>query len=365
MTLEKLGISSWPFDVVPPTSGTTRWTGRHDFKSNLDRVAGNWGFIPTSSIYLLWADFGAGKTHALRYMQGCADRNDPPAVTAYAEIPAGTTKFLDVYQEIFKGIPEQCLYRSINALRNVEGDGWLNATELNGDRDTPRVLWQLVSFPDDEIGELARRWLSGVKVSAAELRKLGGVAPVKDSNDALRMLTTLQHLITHYGGYSRLVLLLDEFQRVGQQSTNNRRDVNAGLHRFFNKCPINLTMFLSYSIGISDAIKQLITPELMSRIEEEMHLNMLTQPEAYKFMQETIAQTSLTGDAGPCIDGDAMMDVISKLHDDSQGKLTPRRLMQVFGTIFTAAGNAGTVQLPLDREFAMDVYRPPTADMHV
>ena len=50
MTLEKLGISSWPFDVVPPTSGTTQWTGRHDFKSNLDRVAGNWGFIPTSSI---------------------------------------------------------------------------------------------------------------------------------------------------------------------------------------------------------------------------------------------------------------------------------------------------------------------------
>jgi len=364
--LNSIGFSKWPFGLVPPTESTSTWLGRPEFKANLDRVVAGWGFRTTSSIYLLWADFGAGKTHAMRYLEGLGANLENPAMAVYAELPSETMDFLGVYQQIVRQIPESSLRYSINKLRASEGSAWLDASALSGDRDTPRVLWQLSELPDDEIGDISRKWLSGGKMTASELRRLGGVAPIKTSNDALRVLSTLQRMLVEYGGFSRFVLLLDEFQRVGQANRSKLRDVNAGLHRFFNNCPENLSIFLSYSIGLSDAIKHLVTEELMSRIEEEMSLNMLSATEATEFVKDTIRNASENDDWNYCITEDALEIIVERLGNESGGKLTPRRLMQVFGNIFESSLTSGRdMDLPITAERAENAYRTPTADNHV
>jgi hypothetical protein len=364
-TLDKVGLSVWPFETVPPTSATSAWYGRPQIKSDFERITGSWEFRSTSSIHLLWADFGAGKTHAMRYVQGICAAYSSPVVAVYAELPTDAVDFLRVYQQIVRQIPETVLRKSIYALREKEGSKWLDASSLNGDRDTPRVLWQLAELPDDESGEVARKWLSGATVGAAELRKIGGVAPIKTSNDALRVLSSLQHLITNYGGYSRFVLLLDEFQRVGQASKAKRRDVNAGLHKFFNSCPNNLSIILSYSIGDANAITNLVTPELMSRIEEEMSLPMLSLEESKTFAIEVIEKSSSSGKWTDCIEAGAVDVLVAKLHADSGGRMTPRRLMQVFGTVFERVVASSKKKLiPIGVDDAENYYRPPTADTH-
>jgi hypothetical protein len=363
VNLVDLGLSSWPFEIVPPTRPTQKWYGRSQFRSDLERIVQSWTFKPTSSIYLMWADFGAGKTHALRFLEAASGNTSAPALAVYAELPAETSDFHGVYQQIVRRIPESALRSAIYGLRDTEGDSWLDADGLMGDRDTPRVLWQLAELPNDEVGESARKWLFGERVTSKELKALGGVAAVKSSTDALRTLVTIQHLLVTYGGYSRFVLLLDEFQRVGQSNARKLRDVNAGLHRFYNSCPQGLSMFLSYSIGVASAIKHLVTDELLSRVEERLSLETMEPKAGVAFVADTLAGSSIEGSLVPTFEETAIDAIVRRLDVDSDNRVTPRRLMQVFGHILEGVlTTPGQAAPPIDSELALSLYRPPPAD---
>lgn len=361
-TIEDVGLTEWPFDLVPPTAASPKWYGRAEFRSELDRVVASWAFRRTSGIYLLWADFGAGKTHALRYIESVCNSNAPPALCVYTELPNGVSDFHGVFEQIVRHIPEHAFRVAVNGLRAKHGSNWLDDPGLRGDRDTPRVLWQLSELPNDEVGELARRWLAGVRVAPKELTRLGGVGALRTSDDALRVLTTIKYMITEYGHYSRLVLLLDEFQRVGQASKARLHDVNAGLHMLYNACPDRLSIFLSYSIGIADAIKHLVSDELMSRVEEQLSLPMMTLAQATEFALDILEQAG-TRDSVRVLTPTNVAAVMARLDEDSDHRLTPRRVMQVLGSIYEGVILAPTrPDLPLKSAETMLLYKQPTAD---
>lgn len=167
-------------------------------------------------------------------MQSLCDELSPPALGIYAELPSDVGDFLGVYSQVARRIPESGLRRSIEAFHLAFGEEWLNVPELDGDRDTPRALWAMATFPNEETGDLARRWLQGAKLTVRELQRLQGIRPIKTSDHARRVLATLRYLLVEFGGYSRLVLLLDEFQRVGQATKKKRDDMNSGLHTFYS-----------------------------------------------------------------------------------------------------------------------------------
>lgn len=360
--LAQVGLRRWPFDVVPPLGPSSVWYGRPGFRDDLERVVASWGYRSSSSIYLLWADFGAGKTHALRFLEGLCSRLPTPALCVYAELPADVSDFHGVYQQIARQLPEVPLRTAIARFRAEKGTQWLDDPGLNGDRDTPRVLWTLSEFPNDEMGDLARRWLGGSRLPTKELNRLGGVTPVRTSDDARRVLATLRFLMVEHGGYSRFVLLLDEFQRVGQTSLKNLRDVNSGLHTFYNACPQQLTLVLSYSIGIPDAIKHLVSDELMSRVEEKLSLPMLSREEACQFVHDILTESALP-DTEPAVSAAALSRIVEQLDIDSEHTLTPRRLMQAMGAVYQGLLSSREPRhLPLSAEGAMELYRTPTPD---
>ena len=362
LTLEQVGLTRWPFDVVPPNGPSTTWYGRPEFRETVHRIVKTWTFRRSSTAYLLWADFGAGKTHVLRYIQSLCESSATSALSVYTELPNNVSDFHGVFQQVIRHIPESELRRAVHELRARSGSGWLDDPGLRGDRETPRVLWQLAEWPDDEIGEFARGWLAGERLLAPQRQRLGGVQNIRTSDDALRVLVTLHYLLTEYCGHTRFVLLLDEFQRVGQASMTRLRSVNAGLHMLYNACPDSLSVFLSYSIGDPDAIKYLITDELMSRVDEKLSLRMMSVHEAELFIVATLrAAASCTQDT--ILSADATRAVIRRLDKESAHRLTPRRLMQVFGSIYSGLllGD-GDPPLSVDADAAMIHYRAPTAD---
>ena len=360
LTLEQVGLSKWPFDVVPPTGPSSTWYGRPNFRETVHRIVKAWSFRSSSTAYLLWADFGAGKTHVLRYLQGrCPEAS---ALAVYAELPNHVSDFHGVFQQVVRHIPETELRKAVHQLRARRAASWLDDPGLQADRDTPRVLWQLAERPDDEIGEFARSWLAGERLLAAQRQRLGGVQNIRTSDDALRVLVTLHHLLTEYSGHARFVLLLDEFQRVGQASMARLRSVNSGLHMFYNSCPDKLSIVLSYSIGDPDAIKFLVTDELMSRVDDKLSLPVMSIAEADTFMSDTIRAAAT--DTNPALlSPDTRRAVITRLYADSGHRLTPRRLMQVFGAIYSGILLGDDEPPPLlDTDTAMAHYRMPTAD---
>jgi hypothetical protein len=66
-----LGLTRWPFPVVPDLAFSTFMADRKQLKADIDDLLRVLCRRDTSSIHLLWAWFGAGKTHSLYYLVSC------------------------------------------------------------------------------------------------------------------------------------------------------------------------------------------------------------------------------------------------------------------------------------------------------
>src|SRR5512143_1976034 len=97
--LARLRLREWPFTVVPTHErGETLWADRANARRQLDALVRDWEVNPSSTINLLWADLGAGKTHTLYALEGaCRHRG---MRTQYVLLPATVGGFLGLYRSI-------------------------------------------------------------------------------------------------------------------------------------------------------------------------------------------------------------------------------------------------------------------------
>src|SRR5437868_3771622 len=98
-SLEHLNLRAWPFHVVPSEETAQVWIGRPDIHRRLRKLVRSIPRVDASQLILLWAGYGAGKTHALRHIQHLA-REIPDLVSLYVVTPKGIRSFLDIYKAI-------------------------------------------------------------------------------------------------------------------------------------------------------------------------------------------------------------------------------------------------------------------------
>ena len=68
-TFEHFYLREWPFQIVPDDGSSSMWADRSELLEKIDRLIWRWTRSPKSSIHLMWADLGTGKTHTLKYIQ--------------------------------------------------------------------------------------------------------------------------------------------------------------------------------------------------------------------------------------------------------------------------------------------------------
>jgi hypothetical protein len=176
-------------------------------------------------------------------------------------------------------------------------------------------------------------------------------------------LSTVLRLLSRFGGYSRVVLMLDEFQRVGQVSSKSAYDINAGIKSVFDSCPDGLSIMLSYSFGEQVNIKYLATPELLNRVRAQYPLPLLTVRQAVQFVKDLLRLASTTSDSKQQVFVDeAIQAVAEKLDADSRHRLTPRRISQAFGAIMDRAIASRSITWPLSSTAALKFYSAPIVD---
>src|SRR2546430_893073 len=98
-----LNLRRWPFDIVPSTEGVGQWIGRPGTGKRLRRLVEGSVRVPSSRIVLMWAAFGSGKTHALRYTEHLADEKGGPVAT-YVVVPRGIRSFQDIFRAVIDSI---------------------------------------------------------------------------------------------------------------------------------------------------------------------------------------------------------------------------------------------------------------------
>jgi hypothetical protein len=197
---------------------------------------------------------------------------------------------------------------------------------------SPGVINALLAMRsgDAERGIAARQWLAAQPgLSAHDLRAVGVTYRIKTPEDSVSALTTLTRLANYNSNPpTKLVIMVDEYQRIGELKSKVMNEINSGIHTFFNENPKGLEIILSFSFGREDNVGFLLSNEVRSRAEPQtISLDVLNEVEAIEFIRDLLAQFRLTQDdrwAYP-FTPEAISILVKEVR--KRNAITPRRLM--------------------------------------
>lgn len=348
---EHLNLRDWPFRVVPDLEFAAIWAGRPETKQQLERLVWRMQFLPRSSLHLLWANFGMGKTHTLLHLQHLCQRSGDRLIPIYAIMPKRARGFLEVYRAIVSKLPYDLVGdQLVKAGAGVSGRLTLHPMFARSPGVVNAVL--AIRSGDAERGPVALQWLIAQPgLTARELRAVGLTYRIKSPEDAINALTVLTNLATlGSDAPGKLVIMLDEYQRIVELKPRIRSEINAGLHSYFNECPNGLELILSLSCGREDNVAFLLSDELKSRTEpRSISLDVLSRREAISFIRDLLAQFRLHEEERWAYPFSPQAVETLVKHIAKTKVLTPRRLMLYANHVLLES------QLPSHPELAPEI----------
>ena len=349
-TYDHLGLSDWPFSVVPRPELCTFIGGRPQLDLDVNEVLRNLSRRDTSSIHVLWSWFGAGKTHSLYYLAHRANELNGTKLPVqlhpvYTEFPRSAKNFVDVYRAFASSINPQTFVEAFLELGTSPLRQSIYDELLFKNPDLANALRNLVTGTP-QARATALRWLRGDTLPQADFRRIGISQSIRTSDLGTQTLGSLLNLLTAAEKSKgrqghRLIWLIDEFQRVQHSGKSGILDINAGLHSLFNACPAGLSLVLSFS-GQPDPknLPPWFSREMKDRIgvTKVMLLPPFQRPEARSFVKDILRHFRLAGrgdlDLRPFTE-ESCEAIFNYL--ENSGNLRPRFVMDAFNTVLEKA----------------------------
>lgn len=334
---EMLNLKAWPFLTVPTDDFAAVWAGRPQTRRQLERLLRRMQLAPKSALDILWANFGMGKTHTLLHLKHHCLQTQNKLVPIYAVMPKRSTGFLELYRAIIHELPYEYLSDQLVRLSSKA----LNGVALHPMfQRSPGVVRALLTMRNNDIEATvaARQWLAAQPgLSNADMRAVGVSYRIKTPEDALNALSALVNLAVFPAESGRrVVVMLDEYQRIGELRPKIMSEINASMHTFYNNHPTGLELVLSFSFGNRENVEFLVSDELKSRAEpQHISLDVLTTAEGVEFLRDLLAQFRLQEDerwAYP-FTPQAIEGLLA--HIGQRKPLTPRRIMLYANHVLT------------------------------
>jgi type II secretory pathway predicted ATPase ExeA len=337
-SLDDLGFFEWPFAIVPDLErAQSLWADRETARAEMNVMLEGWRRGTASSIHLIWADLGAGKTHTLMRLQAFGEATGD-FLPIYALLPNQTTSFIALYSAIVASLDWTAVQAGIQP----------GKTQISADVEI--ALTWLTSRIDPTRRNLAGRWLRGERLTPRECERLGVARPIRTVDDAVEALTTVLQALS--AGGKRVVLMIDEYQRVAEGSRRQLQEVGHGVHTVFNACPRMVSWILSCAAGGGD-VEFVLTPELVSRLSlRRIELPYLTHSDVLTYVGELFAHyrtTSFTGDPYHPFTESSVERLAAYLIDEGRLDLTPRGVNEAFDFILSGL-ISNDAALPIDVE---------------
>jgi hypothetical protein len=324
--LAPLNLTAWPFSVVPSENQGTLWVGREEARDKLRALLRTVERVQASRIILLWADYGQGKTHALRYIQSLVADNDQ-LCALYIATPQGIKSFVDLYRGVIEAaLASELIDRLGLALYRKHG--------AEAPTDLQRALVRLVSFEEPHT-RAALAWLKAERVEMRSLREVGIGQRIETSIDGIEVLNELIRLLRDELEV-KLMLLIDEIQELGELRPRQLEEAVGGLHKVFDRNAEGLTLVLSFTTDQQDTIKRIIGETLYERRSELLTLPALDEDAGAEFIRGLIEEWSVNRERAPFpFEPEAIDTVVARLYSNG-GALTPRELIRSFDSILRA-----------------------------
>lgn len=366
-----LKLKEWPFSVVPRQQHCDFLAGRPQFRSDISTLIRALSRKDTSSIHVLWAWLGAGKTHSLYYLMTQATLNNTGTHVelhaVYSEFAKQAKGFFDLYQSVISGIDRRFIANAF--LEATTSPQWAEKfAELSDSNPDLSVALRTIAIGSEADQSIAVRWLRGDAIPVAEFRRLGISQKISSADQAVNILSAVVQLADMASrsrgrqGF-RLVWIIDEFQRVARYSKNLSREINAGLHSLFNACPIGLTIILSFSGTSNESVlPDWLSPELRDRIgaTKVMVLPPFQRTEALAFLTDIFSHFRSAEEKPSTFfpfSREACEYVID--HLSKKIELRPRMIMHAMNAVLEAADSRmedGSLK-EIDKSFAQEVLK--------
>ena len=194
----KLGFSEWPFRTLPDEDFVKVWCSRKELKEKLDGIFKGLLRRPAFQIYLVYGDFGAGKTHSIKHMLN-KYREKAKLVTSELEYDVTIRTFTQLYQALMSRLN----FEAISEWPNPPAKGSWHDFEC---------FVKSVRSEDPEEQATAIRWFTGQEKSKRALGRIGIRSPTDSVDTTIRAFSNLARLAGINN--SAVALFIDEFQRV-------------------------------------------------------------------------------------------------------------------------------------------------------
>ena len=347
-----LHLVDWPFRIVPDESFYSLMADRTQLASDIKSLLRNLSRQPCSSMHLLWAWFGAGKTHTLRHIEHLCKTKFTNIVPIYIEFPKSTRNFLDLYRAFITCI-------DIDAVNDAYLEVVTHAEEVRIERelrfDFPDLFNALMLLyqGNREQQDTAIRWLRTECREKRVLRNIGVLRPIQSAEDAVKVMSWLIRLIFSgaalSGEVKRVLWMIDEYQRIEKLRRPAIDQINGCLHSIFNKCPNGLSIIISFSGYPEEKRLPLwLSPEIRDRIgiEKPLLLPPLLTEECFKFVEDILMHfrnpsSSISNKYYP-FTAEAIQKAIEIIEDKAKkskriDQPKPRTIMQFFNLILQEA----------------------------
>jgi len=276
-----------------------------------------------SSLDLIWAHLGAGKSHALYYLDSrLRERTDMvPVLFEMAEQPR---RFLDLHRHIVAQLPMQVIAPLLISSGGHQSDLQKAARTIFHGGQTE--------------SELALEWLSGGRPPLRELRNATGIGARLDEDAAAAQV--LADMVTALASRRmRLVILIDEFQRLSTAQPKSRAGILANLRSLFSRSPSYFSAILAVASRMEDTAMAILPNELRTimGVKPAVSLPAMTEEEAFEFLVKRLAFFRPEGFSGnvhapfgaPCLKA-----IVKFVASKGQAQLIPRTLLQACGWIY-------------------------------
>jgi hypothetical protein len=317
------------------------WADRHEFKARLIDFLKSTDKSNVRTLVLL-GEYGAGKTHALLFSKITCEQSNPPILAIYISSPGGS--FSELYRKIIEEMGFNEIVLTFDRIISKNKERILSAIEKASPEraeirhveslSTERIVRR--SFPDidsdlaivlaqvynDRNIDLCRSWLMSRSLTKVEMGKLNVSKSITSDEVAQSILGSILKIMMIDG--QQFVLLIDEFEDIGNLSTNVAVEYFKAFRKLIDQNIAGLKLVISwtaqsyeqftYGTGVfsrgktyaalSDRLKynvELLNPlkgkdlvefisDTISRIDDRP-LAEFVEPKAVKFLQNQISQS--------------------------------------------------------------------------
>ncbi|MFC1575527.1 hypothetical protein ACFL5A_02630 [Gemmatimonadota bacterium] len=264
------------------------------------------------------------------------------------ELPEQLKSFLDLYRLIADQIPHDVVGEIILDLPGESGHAYLDQAVRS---------W---SFGTPEDRSLASEWFRAGRPYLRNLKTIGIGGRIERDSDAVGLLVGLARGLSKAS--VRLVIMFDEFQRLGVIKDTVRTGILSNVRTVFSQVPEHFSLVVATRSMVEDTAVKLLPDELRTLLggRPTISLPAMQRQAAMEFIVERLAcfrPPEYGGKPEEPFTFETFDAVLDFIEGSPKYTLIPRHILQVLGFLFEEAviEEVSTIDLPFSRNALREV----------